>query len=112
MYSEMQQVIASSNTFTFIYKKPPKRDVGEEEDVQQMVAAKPVPPNTTTSSRAQKRGAARAARRTEHLSISSWPDIPTPIPLSLLADCPYCGGKVKSTKLESHKTNKCPKKPV
>ena len=43
MYNEMQQVIASSNTFTFIYNKPPKRDVGEEEDVQQMVAvAKPL----------------------------------------------------------------------
>lgn len=29
MYDEMRRVIASGETFTFIYKRPPKRDVGE-----------------------------------------------------------------------------------
>ncbi len=31
MYGEMQQVITSGNTFTFTYKRPPKRDIGEED---------------------------------------------------------------------------------
>ena len=31
MYAEMQQVITSGNTFTFTYKRPPKRDIGEED---------------------------------------------------------------------------------
>lgn len=31
MYAEMQQVITSGNTFTFTYKRPPRRDIGEED---------------------------------------------------------------------------------
>lgn len=38
MYDEMQRVIASGDTFTFTYNRPPKRDVGGEEDVQQSLA--------------------------------------------------------------------------
>ena len=32
MYEEMQQVIESGDTFTFTYKRPLKRDIGERED--------------------------------------------------------------------------------
>ena len=31
MYTEMKQVISSGNRFTFTYKRPPKRDIGEED---------------------------------------------------------------------------------
>ncbi|GAB1543878.1 DEAD/DEAH box helicase [Scytonema sp. NUACC21] len=31
MYDEMRQVIASGDTFTFTYKRPPKRDIGDGE---------------------------------------------------------------------------------
>ncbi|WP_321170115.1 DEAD/DEAH box helicase [Mastigocoleus testarum] len=31
MYAEMKQVISSGNRFTFTYKRPPKRDIGEED---------------------------------------------------------------------------------
>ena len=33
MYSEMQRVITSGDPFTFTYKRPPKRDIGDGEDV-------------------------------------------------------------------------------
>lgn len=33
MYDEMQKVMASSDSFTFTYKRPPKRDIGEGEEV-------------------------------------------------------------------------------
>lgn len=33
MYDEMQRVIASGDTFTFTYKRPPKRDIGDGEFV-------------------------------------------------------------------------------
>ncbi|MBW4593574.1 MAG: ATP-binding domain-containing protein [Brasilonema angustatum HA4187-MV1] len=33
MYDEMRQVIASGDTFTFTYKRPPKRDIGDGEAV-------------------------------------------------------------------------------
>ncbi|MBF2014441.1 MAG: ATP-binding domain-containing protein [Rivularia sp. T60_A2020_040] len=33
MYDEMRRVITSGDTFTFTYKRPPKRDIGDGEDV-------------------------------------------------------------------------------
>ncbi len=33
MYEEMRKVIASGDTFTFTYKRPPKRDIGEGEGI-------------------------------------------------------------------------------
>ena len=33
MYDEMRRVISSGDTFTFAYKRPPKRDIGDGEDV-------------------------------------------------------------------------------
>ncbi|MBN3907319.1 MAG: hypothetical protein HWQ35_12360 [Nostoc sp. NMS1] len=35
--------------------------------------------------------------------------IPT---ISSLVSCPYCSAKVKTTKFELHKTNKCSKRPL
>lgn len=59
------------------------------------------------NSRAQNRGAARARHRALNLSISPPTNNTT---LSSLVNCPYCSVKVKTTKLELHKTNKCPKR--
>lgn len=61
------------------------------------------------NSRAQNRGAARARHRALNLSISPLTNNTT---LSSLVSCPYCNAKVKTTKLELHKTNKCPKRPL
>lgn len=33
MYDEMQRVITSGDSFTFTYKRPPKRDIGDAEDI-------------------------------------------------------------------------------
>lgn len=33
MYEEMQRVIACDGSFTFTYKRPPKRDIGDNEEV-------------------------------------------------------------------------------
>jgi hypothetical protein len=60
------------------------------------------------NSRTQSRGAARVRHRALNLSIS----LPTNNTiLSSLVSCPYCSAKVKTTKLELHKINKCPKRP-
>ncbi|MEH2003508.1 MAG: hypothetical protein V7L00_33210 [Nostoc sp.] len=61
------------------------------------------------NSRAQNRGAARARHRALNLSISPPTNNTT---LSSLVSCPYCSAKVKTTKLELHKTDKCPKRPL
>lgn len=61
------------------------------------------------NSRAQGRGAARAKHRTLNLSIS--PPANNAI-LSSSVSCPYCDVEVKTTKLELHKTEKCPRRPL
>ncbi|MEH2376966.1 hypothetical protein [Nostoc sp.] len=71
--------------------------------------SQPLPPNNITLTRAQSRGAARARHRALNLSISPPTNNTT---LSSLVSCPYCSAKVKNTKLELHKTNKCPKRPL
>ncbi len=65
-------------------------------------------------SRAQSRGANRhAARARREASSALPPDTTTDSrPLPLLTNCPFCGVKVQPTKLESHKTAKCPKRPA
>lgn len=64
-------------------------------------------------SRAQSRGANRHAARARRAASSALPPHTTnPRPLPLLTNCPYCGVKVQPTKLESHKTEKCPKRPA
>ncbi|MBN3950119.1 MAG: DUF559 domain-containing protein [Nostoc sp. NMS7] len=71
--------------------------------------SQPLPPNNITLTRTQSRGAARARHRALNLSISPPTKNTT---LSSLVSCPYCSAKVKTTKLELHKTNKCPKRPL
>lgn len=64
-------------------------------------------------SRARSRGANRHAARARRAALSALPPNTTdPRPLPLLTNCPYCGVKVQPTKLESHKTAKCPKRPA
>lgn len=40
MYEEMSQVIASGDTFTFVFRRPPNRDMGEEE-IQPLLLGSP-----------------------------------------------------------------------
>lgn len=61
------------------------------------------------NSRAQSRGAARAKHRALNLSNSLPANNTT---LSSLVNCPYCDVKVKTAKLELHRTDKCPKRPL
>ena len=75
-------------------------------EIEQHVS-QPLPPNI----RVQRRRVAQARHRTPDLSTSLSPKNTTSHPLSSLANCPYCGVEVRTTKLQSHKTDKCPKKP-
>jgi len=65
-------------------------------------------------SRAQSRGANRHSARARRAASSALPPDTTtdPRPLPLLTNCPFCGVKVQPTNLESHKTEKCPKRPA
>lgn len=76
-------------------------------EVTSQVSVTPLP----TYRRAQSRGAARAAKR---LTASStlFPSTTDSRPLPMLANCPYCDVKVKPTNLESHKTERCPRRPA
>lgn len=76
------------------------------------IEAKPqLPVISLTKTRAQSRGAARAAKKRAALSTSSLNTTDSRL-LPLLTNCPYCGVKVQPTKLESHKTEKCPQRPA
>ncbi len=72
----------------------------------------PLSLNTSTTRCAQQRGATKAAHHATHIPVSPSPKTTTPHTESSLADCPYCGVKVKPIKLELHKASRCPKRPL